>query len=129
VTLRTTLAQSYAHPIGGFCEGRDGRPLQRANPHMHLLKAAFAWLALDDDPAWQAMVDGIAMLCLERFIDPDWRVARVLRRRLVGGAGDLGAHLRAGPSLRAGISARPLGQTHAPEDARCGVAVDRVRRC
>jgi mannose/cellobiose epimerase-like protein (N-acyl-D-glucosamine 2-epimerase family) len=69
VTLRTTLAQSYAHPLGGFREGRDGQPLQRANPHMHLLEAALAWLALDDDPAWQAMADGIAMLCLERFID------------------------------------------------------------
>jgi mannose-6-phosphate isomerase len=69
-TLRTTLAQSYAHPLGGFREGRDGRPLQRANPHMHLLEAALAWLALDNDPAWQAMADGIAMLCLERFIDP-----------------------------------------------------------
>jgi mannose/cellobiose epimerase-like protein (N-acyl-D-glucosamine 2-epimerase family) len=70
VTLRTTLAHCYAHPLGGFREGRDGHRLQRANPHMHLLEAALAWLALDDDPAWQAMADGIAMLCLERFIDP-----------------------------------------------------------
>src|SRR5207244_12088074 len=41
-----------------------------SNPHMHLLEAALAWLAIDDDPAWRGMADGIAMLCLEKFIDP-----------------------------------------------------------
>jgi mannose/cellobiose epimerase-like protein (N-acyl-D-glucosamine 2-epimerase family)/glycosyltransferase involved in cell wall biosynthesis len=70
VTLRTTLTRSYAHPLGGFREDRADRPPQRANPHMHLLEAALTWLALDDDPAWRAMADGIAMVCLERFIDP-----------------------------------------------------------
>src|SRR5262249_55840350 len=42
---------------------------QRSNPHMHLLEAALAWLAIDDDPAWRRMADGIATLCLEKFID------------------------------------------------------------
>ena len=43
---------------------------QRANPHMHLLEAALAWIAIDDDPAWRRLADGIAALCLEKFIDP-----------------------------------------------------------
>ena len=31
---------------------------------------ALAWTEIDGDPAWRAMADGIAELCLERFIDP-----------------------------------------------------------
>jgi mannose/cellobiose epimerase-like protein (N-acyl-D-glucosamine 2-epimerase family)/glycosyltransferase involved in cell wall biosynthesis len=69
VALRTTLEQIYAHPLGGFVEDRAGRLPQRSNPHMHLLEAALAWIAIDDDPAWRRMADGIAALCLERFID------------------------------------------------------------
>jgi mannose/cellobiose epimerase-like protein (N-acyl-D-glucosamine 2-epimerase family)/glycosyltransferase involved in cell wall biosynthesis len=70
VALRTRLEQSYAHPLGGFLEDRNGRLPQRSNPHMHLLESALAWLAIDDDPAWRRMADGIATLCLEKFIDP-----------------------------------------------------------
>jgi mannose/cellobiose epimerase-like protein (N-acyl-D-glucosamine 2-epimerase family) len=69
VALRTTLEQSYAHPLGGFVEDRAGRLPQRSNPHMHLLEAALAWIAIDNDPAWRRMADGIAALCLEKFID------------------------------------------------------------
>jgi mannose/cellobiose epimerase-like protein (N-acyl-D-glucosamine 2-epimerase family)/glycosyltransferase involved in cell wall biosynthesis len=68
VALRTALEQSYAHPLGGFREDRSGRLPQCANPHMHLLEAALAWIAVDDDPAWRRMADGIATLCLEKFI-------------------------------------------------------------
>src|SRR5438876_3528134 len=68
--LRTRLEQSYAHPLGGFREDRDGRLPPRSNPHMHLLESALAWLAIDDDPAWRRMADAIAMLCVEKFIDP-----------------------------------------------------------
>jgi mannose/cellobiose epimerase-like protein (N-acyl-D-glucosamine 2-epimerase family)/glycosyltransferase involved in cell wall biosynthesis len=67
VRLRTTLEQKYAHPIGGFIE--DHRR-QSANPHMHLLEAALAWSALDADPGWRQMADGLAAACLERMIDP-----------------------------------------------------------
>src|SRR5262245_24317515 len=70
VALRTTLEQSYAHPLGGFVEDRAGSLPQRSNPHMHLLEAALAWIAVDDDPAWRRMADAIATLCLEKFIDP-----------------------------------------------------------
>jgi mannose/cellobiose epimerase-like protein (N-acyl-D-glucosamine 2-epimerase family)/glycosyltransferase involved in cell wall biosynthesis len=70
VALRTTLEQAYAHPLGGFVEDRAARLPQRSNPHMHFLEAALAWIAVDDDPAWCRMADGIAALCLEKFIDP-----------------------------------------------------------
>ncbi|MBV8110406.1 MAG: AGE family epimerase/isomerase [Hyphomicrobiales bacterium] len=70
VALRTTLEQWYAHPLGGFVEDRSGGLPQRSNPHMHLLEAALAWIAVDGDPAWCRMADGIAALCLEKFIDP-----------------------------------------------------------
>ncbi len=62
IELRTTLAQSYAHPGGGFLEDRARRLPQRSNPHMHLFEAALAWIEVDGDPAWGAMADGIAKL-------------------------------------------------------------------
>ncbi|HKA79713.1 MAG TPA: AGE family epimerase/isomerase [Xanthobacteraceae bacterium] len=68
--LRTTLERTCAHPGGGFREDSAGRLPQRSNPHMHLFEAALAWIAIDDDPAWRRMADGIAALCLEKFIDP-----------------------------------------------------------
>src|SRR5438876_6086958 len=70
VALRTTLEQFYAHPLYGFLEDRSGRLPQRSNPHMHLLEAALAWIAIDDDPAWRRMADGIAALCMDKMIEP-----------------------------------------------------------
>jgi mannose/cellobiose epimerase-like protein (N-acyl-D-glucosamine 2-epimerase family) len=67
--LRSRLEQSHAHPLGGYWEDRNARLPQRSNPHMHLLEAALAWIAIEDDPLWRRMADGIATLCLERFID------------------------------------------------------------
>jgi mannose/cellobiose epimerase-like protein (N-acyl-D-glucosamine 2-epimerase family)/glycosyltransferase involved in cell wall biosynthesis len=67
--LRTTLQHSYAHPLGGYRENRNGRLPQRANPHMHLFEAALAWIAVDDDPAWRQMADDLAKLCLDKLID------------------------------------------------------------
>jgi len=69
IALRTALDQSYAHPRGGFFEDRNHRLPQRANPHMHLLEAALAWMAIDPDPGWRRMADAIAALAQERFID------------------------------------------------------------
>lgn len=70
VALRTALERNVAHPHGGFREDRAGSLPQRANPHMHLFEAALAWTELDDDLAWRQMADGIATLCLDKFIDP-----------------------------------------------------------
>jgi mannose/cellobiose epimerase-like protein (N-acyl-D-glucosamine 2-epimerase family)/glycosyltransferase involved in cell wall biosynthesis len=93
LALRSALERGYAHPLGGFFEDRDRRLPQRANPHMHLLEAALAWLAIDPDPAWRQMADGVAELCLAKFIDPgsgalreffgaDWSPAPGLAGRL-----------------------------------------------
>jgi len=76
VALRTRLERSNAHPLGGFRE--DGRLPQRSNPHMHLLEAALAWIAIDDAPAWHRMADGVATLCLRKFIEPETGALREL---------------------------------------------------
>jgi len=70
LAVRARLEQSLAHPLGGFWDDRNARLPQRSNPHMHLLESALAWMAIDEDPAWRGLADGIARLCLERFIDP-----------------------------------------------------------
>jgi mannose/cellobiose epimerase-like protein (N-acyl-D-glucosamine 2-epimerase family)/glycosyltransferase involved in cell wall biosynthesis len=70
VALRTALEQSYAHPLGGFVEDHAGALPQRSNSHMHLLEAALAWIAVDDDAAWRRLADRIAALCLEKFVEP-----------------------------------------------------------
>jgi mannose/cellobiose epimerase-like protein (N-acyl-D-glucosamine 2-epimerase family) len=69
VRLRTTLEQRYAHPVAGFIENPSGLAPLSANPHMHLLEAALAWMALDPDPGWRRMADSLVALCLERMID------------------------------------------------------------
>ena len=70
LALRATLEQNYAHPLGGFLEDPADRLQHSANPHMHLLEAALAWCALDADPGWRQMVDGLVALCLEKMIEP-----------------------------------------------------------
>lgn len=69
VRLRTTLEQRYAHPVAGFVEDPSGPGSQSANPHMHLLEAALAWMHLDPDPGWRRMADPLVALCLERMMD------------------------------------------------------------
>ena len=55
---------------------RDGRGPLRANPHMHLLEAALAWLPIDPEPIWRRSADMIAALCLDRFMDGESGVLR-----------------------------------------------------
>lgn len=69
LALRAAL-ETLSHPQGGYFEDRDHRLPQRANPHMHLLESALAWIAIDDDPGWRHMADGLAHLCLDKLIDP-----------------------------------------------------------
>jgi mannose/cellobiose epimerase-like protein (N-acyl-D-glucosamine 2-epimerase family) len=69
--LVETLKRNFAHPAGGFREDREGHLPLRANPHMHLLEAALAWLAIDPNPVWRDLVDEIVALCRDRFIDRD----------------------------------------------------------
>ena len=129
VALRSALEQSYADPHGGFAEDRGGRLPRRANPHMHLLESALAWVALDDeDRAWRRMADAVATLCIEKFIDPASGALREFFAADWSPALGVEANLRAGPPLRMGVSARPLGAAYRSRPAGRGVTVDRVRR-
>ncbi|MGO9681498.1 MAG: AGE family epimerase/isomerase [Beijerinckiaceae bacterium] len=74
--LIETLKRDFVHPAGGFREDPDGRLMLRANPHMHLLEAALAWLTIDPNPIWRELADEIVTLCLERFIDRDTAALR-----------------------------------------------------
>ncbi len=76
--LVETLKRNFAHPAGGFREDREGHLPLRANPHMHLLEAALAWLVLDPNPVWRDLVDEIVALCRDRFIDRDTGALREL---------------------------------------------------
>ena len=76
--LLGTLKREFAHPDGGFREDRDGRLELRANPHMHLLEAALAWIAVDPNPVWRDLADEIVALCRGRFIDRDTGALREL---------------------------------------------------
>jgi len=69
--LVETLKRNFAHPAGGFREDREGHLPLRANPHMHLLEAALAWLDIDPNPVWRDLVDEFVALCRDRFIDRD----------------------------------------------------------
>ncbi|WP_166646601.1 AGE family epimerase/isomerase [Zavarzinia compransoris] len=69
--LRGRIQAHFAHPVAGFQEGPRGSVVLKANPHMHMLEAALAWETISDDPAWGALADEIAELCLEKFIDPE----------------------------------------------------------
>lgn len=68
--LLSALRRDRAHPPGGFREGTRGAAPLLANPHMHFLEAALAWLDLAPHPAWRDLADEIARLCEKRFIDP-----------------------------------------------------------
>ncbi|HEY5105616.1 MAG TPA: AGE family epimerase/isomerase [Caulobacteraceae bacterium] len=63
------LARLVPHPLGGF---RDfGGEALRANPNMHLLEAALAWIEAGGGPVWRAIAGGQARLAMDRLIDVD----------------------------------------------------------
>jgi mannose/cellobiose epimerase-like protein (N-acyl-D-glucosamine 2-epimerase family) len=63
-----------------------------ANPHMHLLEAALAWVEVDGAPRWRRLAEGLVRLALERWIDP---ASGVLRERY--------EPMRAGAAQRTGL--------------------------
>ena len=102
MALRSALERSYADPHGGFAEDRGGRLPRRANPHMHLLESALAWVALDDeDRAWRRMADAVAT-CIEKFIDPASGALREFFAADWSPALGVEANLRAGPAITNG---------------------------
>jgi len=69
--LRADMKAGWAHPIAGFEESRPRSEPLKANPHMHLLEAALAWMEVSDDRAWGEFADEIAELGLRRFVTPE----------------------------------------------------------
>lgn len=65
------MREGWQHPLGGFADHRTPQPPLRANPHMHLLEAALAWLEEGGGAPWRDLAAEIADLCLNRFIAPD----------------------------------------------------------
>jgi mannose-6-phosphate isomerase len=58
---------------GGFEESAPPTLPLRSNPHMHLLEAALAWMAVSEGAAqepWSDLAREIVRLCLTRFRDP-----------------------------------------------------------
>lgn len=76
VSLLESLRLRLGHEAGGFKDhSRTPYPL-RSNPHMHLLEAALAWMAVDANPVWRVLADEIVSLFKSRFFDPDRGVVR-----------------------------------------------------
>lgn len=65
------MRQGWQHPLGGFAENQPPQPPLKANPHMHLLEAALAWLDAGGGTAWRDLAAEVADLCLTAFIAPD----------------------------------------------------------
>ena len=104
-TLVETLKRDFAHPAGGFREDPHGRLTLRANPHMHLLEAALAWLAIDPNPVWRGLADEIVALCLDRFIDRDTAALREFFTLDWTPVSGMRSGCRARSSLRMGVFA------------------------
>jgi mannose/cellobiose epimerase-like protein (N-acyl-D-glucosamine 2-epimerase family) len=68
-SLRSTLYAGLKLPGPGFRSGvPDAVPLL-SNPHMHLLEAALSWVAISNEPAWQALADELVDVALAHLID------------------------------------------------------------
>jgi mannose/cellobiose epimerase-like protein (N-acyl-D-glucosamine 2-epimerase family) len=67
--LRDALYSHLKRPGQGFSSGSaDAVPLL-ANPHMHLLEAALAWMPISEDPTWRSLADELVELALTRLLD------------------------------------------------------------
>ena len=70
VALVETLDARLAHPAFGYQEAFTPRPPLRSNPHMHLLEALLAWVALDGGDLFAERAAGIVRLAEAHLIDP-----------------------------------------------------------
>jgi mannose-6-phosphate isomerase len=64
------LGRRLRHPVAGYEDRLPPVLPLRANPHMHLLEAALAWMAVSDDPAWRDLGARMVAMCRDRFRDP-----------------------------------------------------------
>ncbi len=83
--LLQSIVTHFGRPAGFETTLPPSLPLA-SNPHMHLLEACLAWMAVSDAPAWADIAGQIVDLALDRFIAPingalreffdeDWRPA------------------------------------------------------
>lgn len=68
--LRRAVMVHFERP-GGFEATLPASLPLASNPHMHLLEACLAWMAIDEDPDWADMAERIVRLALDHFIDPE----------------------------------------------------------
>jgi mannose-6-phosphate isomerase len=64
------MREGWQHPLGGFAEHQPPQAPLKANPHMHLLEAALAWLDAGGGEPWRDLAAEVTELCLTRFIAP-----------------------------------------------------------
>lgn len=67
--LQHKLRRDFSHPLGGFYSTPVSRERLCANPHMHLLEAALAWIETSDASVWRQLASEIVSLCKARMID------------------------------------------------------------
>jgi mannose/cellobiose epimerase-like protein (N-acyl-D-glucosamine 2-epimerase family) len=95
--LRVALTKYLKRPNGGF-SSIVGEPVPvLANPHMHLLEAALAWMQISADPEWVALADEIVGLAIGPFVDP---ATGALRERFAADWSQLGSTV--GPAVEPG---------------------------
>lgn len=137
------LHASLPHPVLGFEEASPRRLPLRSNPHMHLLEAMLAWLALGEDGVFRTTADAIATLAdrflidtstgaVGEFFDGDWSPhPDALGTLREPGHQFEWAYLldQAGPMLERDFSKQVerlyrFGTTHGVQDGRVIAAVD-----
>jgi N-acylglucosamine 2-epimerase/mannose-6-phosphate isomerase len=75
-TLRFIETQ-MRHPSGeGFYTAKPEPGWRQQNPHMHLLEATLAQMAVDKSACWRAIADELVALFRRRFFDPQTGVLR-----------------------------------------------------
>jgi mannose/cellobiose epimerase-like protein (N-acyl-D-glucosamine 2-epimerase family) len=65
------MREGWQHACGGFHESQPPQAPLRANPHMHLLEAALAWIHAcgGATPAWAGLADEVTVLALDHLLD------------------------------------------------------------
>ena len=97
IQLRDALYSHLKRPGQGFSsQAADAVPLL-ANPHMHLLEAALAWMQISEDCIWRSLADELVDLALTRLIDPQ---TGAIRERFAADWSQLGPS--AGPVVEPG---------------------------
>lgn len=65
------IERDLRHPVVGYEERRPRHLPLRANPHMHLLEVAIAWMSVGTSPRWRGLGRKVVAMCRDRFRDPE----------------------------------------------------------